>query len=52
MSEEKLNDVEISCNGIDLLVNNDWEGCEKLFLKHKYYTLFKHSTKSRKKLNF
>lgn len=35
MSEEKLNDVELSCQGIDLLVNNDWEGCEKLFAKHK-----------------
>lgn len=35
MSEEKVNDVEISCNGIDMMVNNDWDGCEKLFTKYK-----------------
>jgi hypothetical protein len=35
MSNEKVNDVEISCKGIDLLVNNDWEGCEKLFNEYK-----------------
>lgn len=36
---EKINDVELSCMGIDLLVNNDWDGCEKLFTKHKYVDL-------------
>jgi hypothetical protein len=33
--DDKINDVELSCQGIDMLVNNDLEGCEKLFLKHK-----------------
>ncbi|CAF0703105.1 unnamed protein product [Brachionus calyciflorus] len=35
MADEKMSDVEISCTGIDLLVNNDWDGCEKLFAKYK-----------------
>ena len=35
----KINDAELSCNGIDMLVNNDLEGCEKLFLKHKLVNL-------------
>ena len=35
-NEEKINDVEVSCQGIDLLVNNDWDGCEKLYAKYKY----------------
>ncbi|RNA32985.1 tetratricopeptide repeat 39C-like [Brachionus plicatilis] len=35
MSQENLTDVEISCRGIDLMVNNDWDGCEKLFTKYK-----------------
>jgi hypothetical protein len=34
-TDEKINDVEISCQGIDLLVNNDWDGCEKLYAKYK-----------------
>jgi hypothetical protein len=38
MAEEKenLDDVEISRKGIDLMINNDLEACEKLFTKHKY----------------
>ena len=36
MSTETVNDVEISCNGIDMLINNDWDGCEALFAQHKY----------------
>ena len=35
MSEEKLNDVELSCLGIDHLVNNEWDACELLFKQHK-----------------
>ena len=42
MSAEKVNDVEISCNGIDLLINNDWDGCEALFAKHKYIYFWSH----------
>lgn len=36
MNQENPSDVEISCRGIDLMVNNDWDGCEKLFTKYKY----------------
>ena len=32
---DKINDVEISCKGIDMLVNNDLEGCENLFKQYK-----------------
>jgi hypothetical protein len=41
MSEEneKINDVEISCKGIDMMINNDWEGCEKLYTQYKYNKL-------------
>jgi hypothetical protein len=35
MADDKINDIEISCTGIDLLVNNDWDSCEKLFSTHK-----------------
>ena len=35
MSTEKVNDVEISCTGIDYLVNNDWNACEQLFNTYK-----------------
>ena len=35
MAEEKLNDHEISCLGIDLLVNNEWDKSQALFTKHK-----------------
>jgi hypothetical protein len=37
MADEKetIDDVEISRKGIDMMVNNDWDGCEKLFAKHK-----------------
>ena len=34
-NKEKINDVEISCKGIDLMVNNDWDGCEKLYAQYK-----------------
>lgn len=34
-TDEKINDIDISCQGIDLLVNNDWDGCEKLYAKYK-----------------
>lgn len=37
MSDDKINDAEISCIGIDYLVNNDWEACLQLFSKHKYF---------------
>lgn len=38
MSDEgdRISDVEISCKGIDLMVNNDWDGCEKLYSQYKY----------------
>ena len=35
-----LNDADISCKGIDLMVNNDWDGCEALFAKYKYVSVF------------
>ena len=35
MSESKINDIEISINGIDLMVNNDWDESLKLFEKYK-----------------
>ncbi len=35
MADEALSDVEISCKGIDMMVNNDWDGCEKLFAQYK-----------------
>ena len=31
----KINDVEISCEGIDLLISNDWDASEKLFKQYK-----------------
>lgn len=34
MSNE-INDIEISCQGINMLIDNDWEGCEKLYTKYK-----------------
>ncbi len=34
--KEKISDVEISCKGIDMMVNNDWDGCEKLYTQYKY----------------
>ncbi len=36
MSTDKINDIEISCNGIDMFVENNWNECEALFTKHKY----------------
>ena len=35
MSNVKINEIEISCTGIDYLVNNDWDACEKLFNTYK-----------------
>ena len=43
MSIEKINDVEISCNGIDKFVDNNWNECEALFTKHKYFKNLKNS---------
>ncbi len=42
MTETKIDDVIISCRGIDLMVNNDWDGCEKLFLKYKDHSPLTH----------
>lgn len=36
MTEEKLNDVDLSIAGIDFMVNNEWDACEALYKKHKY----------------
>jgi hypothetical protein len=34
--EDKINDAEMSCQGIDMLVNNDLEGCENFFKNYKF----------------
>jgi len=34
-TEAKLTDIELSVKGINLLVNNDFDACEKLFSEHK-----------------
>lgn len=35
MSHSNLSDIELSVKGIDFLVNNDWDACEKLYKEHK-----------------
>lgn len=33
-----IDDVELSCRGMQLLLNNDIDACEQLFDQYRYYS--------------
>ena len=35
MDANKINDLELSCEGISRMINNDWRSCEELFAQYK-----------------